>query len=291
MSMQFSIFLFTIICKACVTTVHEKAVYEHRRDFVKNDKPLGYTESLTIMHDVIFAVRQMNMKSLENILLDVSDPVSPNYGKHLTGSEVASITGNPIGNIKVIQHLNFFNITILNQTIYGEFITARANIKQWSLFFSNEFYKFNHISNQYDHVYRALYYSLPGDLHEHVDTVFYVIHLPLPKPRIYPLLQLNQKLSNTITPSVLNSFYNIFTNTGSMSVSQNVYMAIEQYFSSADIATFQSRYGIPAHLIDSDPNNRDSATACNKNVNSCIEGDLDVQYMLAIAQNTYTTVT
>jgi hypothetical protein len=36
------------------------------------------------VHEVMFATKQLNMQELSEILLDISDPKSVNYGKHMT---------------------------------------------------------------------------------------------------------------------------------------------------------------------------------------------------------------
>ena len=50
-----------------------------------------------VVSDMIFAVQQTNIDELTNILYDISDPDSPNYGQHWSNDEVSEFTSNPEG--------------------------------------------------------------------------------------------------------------------------------------------------------------------------------------------------
>jgi Pro-kumamolisin, activation domain len=48
-------------------------------------------------HEVIFVMKQKNMEELTRFLHDVSDPLSDNYGQHMTRTGVIELTANPEG--------------------------------------------------------------------------------------------------------------------------------------------------------------------------------------------------
>jgi len=96
--------------------------------------------------------------------------------------------------------------------------------------------------------------------------------------------------SGYITPSLLNSYYDIFTNDGHNLATQSIFSSSNQYFSPANIASFQQAYNIPAHPVDADPNHRSSSFQCISNPSKCQESNLDLEYILALAQNTYTSL-
>jgi len=289
--MSFGLYII-ILCGCSYDFVNarlEKAAFQARTGYISDFKSVDTGH----YHNVIFAIKQMNMKYLEEALFDVSDPKSSHYGKHMNRNAIAKLSGNPIGRYSVIQFLQSNNIQIVNQTLHGEFITARASIEKWQKVFSNQFYKFSHISGKYPDVVRALYYNIPDIISEHVITAFNVIHLPLPKHKSSHILTDLTGLSASdigVTPKRLNEFYHISSNTGSMSVKQTIYSSANQYFSSDDLRLFQSMISSPNHPIDFDLYNRDNSVACDIEATLCEESNLDVQYLTAIAQNTTTEI-
>jgi subtilase family serine protease len=90
------------------------------------------------------------MEELKEKLLDVSDPLSVNYGKHMTKDEVHSMTANPTANLKIKEYLTVKGAQVLSETLGGEFISARGSIKVWEEIFKTEFFSFNHIRAEND---------------------------------------------------------------------------------------------------------------------------------------------
>lgn len=95
---------------------------------------------------------------------------------------------------------------------------------------------------------------------------------------------------NYVTPDRLNQYYRIGSNTGNSLASQGVYESNNQWFSPADLSNFQGFVGIPNEDVAVDIGGHSSDTACSDNGNgNCIEGNLDVQYLMGISQVTPTT--
>ena len=244
-----------------------------------------------VLHDLVIAVKQRNMNQIESILNEVSDPFSKNYGAYLSSTEVAKICANPIGSKKIHDFLKSNDIEVVGKTLFGDYITVRGFIHQWESIFLTKFHIFENIyTNQ--RVLRAISYSLPASISDHISTIFYFIHLPPPSSHIHPVSSQNTASSSGITPSVLRNYYNIFYSTGTQQLpgSQTVYSASGQYFSAADLANFQKSYGIPPHPVDSDTNDRNSASACYANSDNCAESNLDLQYITGLAQYTWTSI-
>lgn len=86
------------------------------------------------------------------------------------------------------------------------------------------------------------------------------------------------------TLSVLRAFYNISQNTTNNPVNaQAVYADSSQSFSSAGLSLFQSTFGVPPTPITGSSNE----TLCSQG-DICSEGDLDTQFITAVAANTTT---
>ena len=163
-----------------------------------------------------------------------------------------------------------------------------APISHLELFLNTIFEKFSQIvpdSNEPPLVFhRAKQYSLPVDLVPHVHCVFLTVEIP---PAIMHRQDKDKQASHShsnnlrgepvgnepasspshsnhqgsnsnkmrplnngyVTPSVLNSFYNIISNTGSAAVSQVVYAALGQTLSPSDLSAFQSTFNLPQQSI------------------------------------------
>jgi tripeptidyl-peptidase-1 len=149
------------------------------------------------MHDVIFAVRQNNLKKVSELLLDISDPSSDRYGNYLTREEVGALTSNPSGRDALLKYLRDFGVTVISETLYGEYIVARAPVSMWEGIFGTTF----NMYVQHDHetgreliVVRTEQYSLPRSLLEHVDAVFNTVQQAI-SPSISQLRKAKRTLS------------------------------------------------------------------------------------------------
>lgn len=112
-----------------VFTIQNLLVVEGATSFhVFKESVRGLLLSALLHHTVIFAVHQRNLDELEQVLFDVSDPASANYGKHWSKSEVGELTSNPTSTNAVLEYLSFKRVNVINQSLYGEYITATATI-------------------------------------------------------------------------------------------------------------------------------------------------------------------
>ena len=164
------------------------------------------------MHDLVFAVKPLNMDTLEAHLLDVSDPTSPRYGQHKTRAEVDAMTRNRDGQRAVLTHLRSVpGIIITDKTINGEYIVARAAVGVWEAFLDTTFHVYEHTratpvtdaaaatisklrgtsassaaatATTMRKIIRCEQYSLPAALHPHVASVFNTVQMPMHRHRM-----------------------------------------------------------------------------------------------------------
>mmetsp|Transcript_11356 Transcript_11356/g.11000 ORF Transcript_11356/g.11000 Transcript_11356/m.11000 type:complete len:938 (+) Transcript_11356:160-2973(+) len=193
--------------------------------------------SSEINHEVVFVVKQKNIKELNSILHDVSDPNSANYGQHKTRKEIAELTANPESRDYLVSHLKSIGATVVSETLNGEYITANAPIKVWEAMFHTKFFMFHKTSfTSIEKFVRAEEYYLPIALDSHVESVFNTVQMPVPvfgKPTLTPeptkdadnwnkakkLTGFKQENhadytrfeSGTITPDKLKAYYNMYT--------------------------------------------------------------------------------
>lgn len=266
---------------------------DHRSDLHKIDRaPQEQT------HEVMFAVQLQNMAELTQILHDVSDPKSANYGKYLTKQEVVDLTSNPAAHQVIREYLTSIGATIIEESDGGDFITARGSVELWEETFDTEFYAFRHYKsgrNESSIIVRAEEYSIPSELHKHVSAVFYTVQMPMiirhgitERPSSISDAISLASASGYITPDVLTSFYNVDSSVGTSSSLQAVYQSLTQYYSPKDLAQFQNLFNLQSSTV-TNIGNRNSDAACTSNSNDCIEGNLDIQYMMAMSQVSPTT--
>ena len=272
------------------------------------------------IHKVIFVIRQKNMDKLTDILHDISDPLSENYGMHMTKEEISIMTSNPEGHDAIITYLHAKGVTDFHETLDGEFITASAPISTWEQTFDTQFFSYHQKqrSGETEMFVRAEKYSVPIELDDHVATVFNTIQLPYQlsgdlKNKIIELesetateteiglgaegeLSHNMKAQNInpypsfTTPQKLRAAYNMGDSMGSNRSTQAVYATIGQYFSPADLAAFQIVVArLPNRTVSSVPYGFSSDKVCISNPSDCVEGNLDIQSIMAMSPVSPTT--
>ena len=247
-------------------------------------------------HEVIFAVQQKNMDELTNILYDISDPDSLNYGQHWSKDEVTAFTSNPEGRDAVVSYLNSNGASVVSETRAGEYISARAPIKVWETMFDTEFFAFRmtHSDASVENLIRAEHYSVPRELDEHLAGVFNTIEMfdqIFKHTQSVPIAK-RDKFSTAgsgyMTPDSLRSYYNMTGTSGSINSTQAIFGTVGQYFSPANLASFQSWANSPiipaAHLIGGHVDDKMCLTYSN-----CAEANLDMQYIMTMSPYSPTT--
>jgi tripeptidyl-peptidase-1 len=240
----------------------------------------------TRMHEVMFAVKQRNLDVLDKILIEVSDPRSPLYGKHLTFEQVGKITANPEATSDITRWLTTLGAEIVSMTPRGEYIKAKAPISLWEDVFGTEFYSYAHATLGEE--YRAEHYNLPAGKEEMLSAVFNTVQFPVETSPMILTPASGLRATPLTTPDLLNSYYQITNNDGNNKGSQSVYESLSQYFSPSDLSDFQTKYDLPQDEVDEVIGGHESDSKC-VNPNNCAEANLDVQYIMAVAQNVPTT--
>jgi tripeptidyl-peptidase-1 len=91
-----------------------------------------------------------------------------------------------------------------------------------------------------------------------------------------------QQTGDDVTISWLNSFYKVGSNLGSPFLNQSIFETDDESFSQNDLRDFQDEYGLTvqeARVIGGHESDHCTATACG-------EGNLDIQYIMGMAQRT-----
>ena len=298
----------------CYATADESEVAKFKL-YPSIYKVIGNPNNLR-RHELIFAVKQLNIDVLKEKLLMVSNVTSPEYGHYFSRKEVASLTVNEVATDSIKAFLKAEGVSISRTTQYGEFIVASAPIYIWERMFETVFYVVAGSANiRGKSAVRALSYTIPHELRPHLLTVLNIIQTPvfetskktisgerISKDILIETLGTSPHDSNKAYvndrnrayvmgftyPRLLNEFYNISNSEGSILTSQAVFETSGQTFSTVDMAIFESTFDLPIAQPTTDINDHIIDTAC-KNLKDCAEANLDLQYLMAISQNTPTT--
>ena len=207
------------------------------------------------------------------------------------------MTSNPDGAKAVEEWLTENNIEVSWKSAHSDYLKATAKISQWEQMLNTKFYEFEdqsrvRSSKKNRVMHRATEYSLPEHVAPHLHTVFNTVQVPPVLHRNSPSLggrghlrtQENIVFGQT-TVDLLNEFYGMNQLLGNSSMSQSVFATDNEYFSPQDLSTFQERNGLLPH--DAAAPYGHSTTDCI--LNSCTEGNLDMQYIMGVAQQIATT--
>eukprot|EP01038_Epipyxis_sp_PR26KG_P012692 gene12692-17018_t len=279
--------------------VMESAKIYHRSDIHRVGKSIK-----SDYHEVTFAVQQNSLDKLEQLLDEISDPDNNGFGLHLTRDEVHQLTKNEKSLNALLSFLSVHDITYRVST-YGEYVTAVAPIQLWEEIFDTEFHLYrqsvnSEVNDEKDVMYyRALSYSLPKELKNHVHAVFKTVQFPVPSfTKVGPIFDSPSKnhnkheslLSSTgyVTPKFLKSYYNLTQSSANMQT-QAIYAPAGYFYSLKDLRTFERINNLTTNYIRDDPKGGMNDTICKTSLSACLEGNFDTQYITAVAPNANTT--
>jgi len=135
-------------------------------------------------------------------------------------------------------------------------------------------------------------YHVPTHIADAIDYVAYTVRAPHARPAA-TFSRIELETPETIPagyvgPQTLWSFYGISNTITSGKSTQSVYENLGQSYAPVDLSGFQTAFNLSQNPIFSviGPN---VPASCAQNADNCVEADLDVEYMMAIAQEAPTT--
>jgi len=217
-------------------------------------------------------------------LMEVSTPSSPKYGQYLSMTEANRLFRSR-GNIQKVK--DWLKQNELEYTMEGDFFRVKSSVEKIEKCLSAEFHDFTSTDGR--KILRAAEYTLPSHVESSIDFISGIVNFPTKGKRDFKTTTLKKRQDGTVTPATLNSVYNIKdNNVASQKSTQSLFEALGQQFSSGDLADFQEEYNVSvnpvANIIGSN-----NGWYCLLNPNNCGEANLDVQYIMAVAQNSPTT--
>lgn len=196
------------------------------------------------------ALKEQNLDKLQQRLLQISNPDHADYGKHMSRAEVEAMTAPSDKTVAAVTSwLASHGVT--SSKVSNGFIKVDVTVSQAQQMLGTE-YGVYHNADKDQFTVRTTEYSLPKSVHSEIamiqpTTMF--SNLGLIKPvvtktqRRTPTLRERQSCGFSVTPSCLQSLYNInYTPTGS-GTSIGIAGYLKEVASQDDLSSFLSQYG------------------------------------------------
>jgi subtilase family serine protease len=295
-----------------------------RSDYAKRGRALGY-----LSHEVMIAIQQQNLAVLEGEVLRRSTPNHPDFRRWMTRDEVEGLRRNDAGSQEVVEWLASNGVNITWSSASQTYLRASTSITRWEELLQTTFHMYENLeSDRFRLIPRAESYHLPESIRAHVHALFDVSELP-PRVSRHAMRRDAAVEVDTVSwqshakgpvkgrgnlraggdarrqltsspcegysnPNCLDYIYNVASNTGSAQATQAVFEMIGVGFSPSDLADFQNDIGAPNQpaLSVGGYNVSVCATDDDLGVNGtadCGEGNLDIQYIMGMAQATTST--
>ncbi|XP_007561222.1 tripeptidyl-peptidase 1 [Poecilia formosa] len=239
--------------------------------------------------ELTFALKQQNVDLLEETLRRVSDPDSPQYGKHLSLQEVSSLVRPSALTQKVVHRwLQTHGISNCRTVHTQDFLqcSTTAEVAE-ALLPGSRFHRY--VRNGHSIVRSSSPYSVHNEVHQHLDFVGGLHRVPPREKdanRKGPRSKAGAHLG--VTPAVLRTRYNLTaTDVGSAeNNSQAVAQFLEQYYHPADLAEFMQMFGGTfQHRSEVD-----RVVGTQGGGKAGLEASLDVEYIMSTGANISTWV-
>ncbi|EJD44918.1 hypothetical protein AURDEDRAFT_64960 [Auricularia subglabra TFB-10046 SS5] len=288
--------LFSVVNAAVVQMKPAMRVHEYRAS-----APDGFVAVSKAPADAPLTLRlglkQRDSAGLAKALYRVSDPSSPDYGKHLSQEEVAAFLGpTPETLAAVNTWLAANGIVAVPFSPAGDWLEFNISAAAAGSLFDTEFTVFEHAAEGGSRGIRTLQYSLPDTIQPHIDLFLPGISFWNPThERKAPMFTEVKALDDPekrqdpsgiqfITPEILQSFYNIPSAPAPASSNSLAVSGFNnQWANRDDLTLFGANYrpDIPSatfvtHRIDGGINNQSRQDAGD-------EASLDIQYTVGIA--------
>jgi hypothetical protein len=232
----------------------------------------------------MFAVKQ-SAEGLETLVKAASNR---NY---LTRKQVAALTSHQDSSQRVEEYLKNNGAVIGKKTLYGEYIEAIAPLSLWEGLLQTQFSAFTTTGDVT--IFRTEAYVTPVELQEHLHSILYTTDFPVEGAKS-SIVTRSEKPSLrsakvSVTPSLISDYYNISSNIGDPRATQAVYESMGQNFSPSDVEAFLDDMGVTGNNVVLTARGHQNSTECAVNANACSEANLDLEYIIALCQNTTTT--
>ncbi|KAJ7259168.1 peptidase S8/S53 domain-containing protein [Mycena haematopus] len=255
--------------------------------------------------ELLVAIAQSNIAGLAKVVDAVSVPSSPSYGHYLTAAEVAEYVKPTNESVSAVTDWLTPNVASLKPfSPAGDIMKVTLTVEQAETIFTTRFNTFAYAANGQQTI-RALNYSLPSALQQHILFVHPIISFTPPLQRsaqntVYkrkvPLTRRQSLIpcEDVSRPYCIQQFYGIPNTTISGSTTNSIGVAgyntdaDGEYANLDDLASFLNEFRpdiagntFSVALLNGAQNLQDNSGG--------LEGQIDIQYTVGVAGNVPTT--
>ena len=247
------------------------------------------------------AVRSPRQAEFDQLAIDIATPGHPRYGDFLSRLDInVFLQPSRFVSDAILYWLQSEGVSADHIAEKGDWIYFVTQIGQAQRMFKTKYYDFH---NGRRTISRTLEYSVPADLHPHIQMVHPTTWFATPNAHTSTIFQSfgldNQDIprgydtafcNNTMTPACLRHLYKIndFSAESHPLNSLDISGFLEQWVQYADVQRFIDHlapYAINASLVIHSVNGGVNPQGVLPNVDTS-EANLDVQYALALGANT-----
>ncbi|KAF8576122.1 subtilisin-like protein [Ramaria rubella] len=158
---------------SCATPpLHSRNVVHEKR----TSEPASWSRSRKLESDVVlpmrFGLKQSNVDRLEEFLMDVSHPESPNYGMHWTADQVADTFAPSTDTIDTVRewlHSAGFDSERVKLSASKGWLQLNASVAEVERLLEAEYHVYGHQSGA-EHI-ACNSYSVPAHIQEHIEVI------------------------------------------------------------------------------------------------------------------------
>ncbi|KAJ6568249.1 peptidase S8/S53 domain-containing protein [Mycena vulgaris] len=265
--------------------------------------------------DMRIALKQNKLDELISSLYEVSDPAHERYGQHLSKEEVDALVAPHPDSVEAVeswlQHHGINPADAHFRSTAGEWVTIRVSVAQAERMLNTKYGVYYHPASD-SSVVRTMEYSLPVELHSHVDvitptTYFGTLHSMRATSFLQPQttsltgdeesfaavispLAVPASCGTTVTPACLRAMYNTTAYVPKATATNRLGVAgyLQEFANDADLQTFFRTFRTDA--VGGTFTHVQLNGGLNTQSSPGVEANLDIQYTEAISfptPNTY----
>ncbi|KAJ6490826.1 subtilisin-like protein [Mycena sanguinolenta] len=251
--------------------------------------------------ELLVALVQPNITDLAKVVDAVSFPSSPSYGKYLTAAEVAEYVKPAADSASAVTSWLPNGASPTPFSPAGDILKVSLTVEQAAELFNTTFKTYGYSANGQE-VIRAMDYSLPSSMQQHILYVHPIVSFTPPpqrpaqntayRRRAAPTPRQLAPCEDIVHPSCIQEFYGLPNSTISDSTTNYIGVAGYnednasggEYANNADLATFLNEFRpdiagntFSLALLNGAENLQDDSGG--------LEGQIDIQYTVGIAGN------
>ncbi|KAF9460533.1 peptidase S8/S53 domain-containing protein [Collybia nuda] len=249
--------------------------------------------------DLRLGLKQNKIKDLISSLMETSNPSHERYGKHLTKAEAEALVAPHPKSVKAVTlWLNFHKFSSEDVNYSGGWVTFRTTISQAERMLGAKYNVYHHSASS-QKVIRTMGYSIPRELHHHVDIITPTTYFGTLRsmrttnflqPEIKPIEEENLAIdfsanasvptscNTAITPACLRALYKTSTYVPAATKSNKLGVVgyLDEFANRADLQKFFRQYRSEA--VGSSFTTVQVNHGGDNQTNPGVEANLDIQY-------------